>query len=278
MKTRMVWTEDHVAFVRAWFEVRRGHPAECTLLASLLGVHKANLTRKLRSIGITRDGRDVRSEAERSSMRARALAWHRVNVHPKGATGMRHSAETRKMIGERAQAGRGPWTEEQRAKLSKSVSQSYASGKRQGGGFSRARAGRRPDIGRVWFRSAWEANIARVLNARQEAGEIASWVYEPQRFSLPLAGVTYLPDFAVSHTDGRVEYVEVKGWMTEQSRARIDAMRAERPDLWLSVIGASAYRMIEREWAPRLPIWESSRHTVRPRIDITITLTKQATE
>lgn len=46
----------------------------------------------------------------------------------------------------------------------------------------RSKGGIRPDLGR-YFRSAWEANIARYLNFLQKHGEIESWEYESEENS-----------------------------------------------------------------------------------------------
>ena len=78
----------------------------------------------------------------------------------------------------------------------------------------RCRAGRRPDLGHVYFRSAWEANYARYLNFLRKQGQIIDWRYEAATF--PFTAIkrgcrSYTPDFEVLVSDGRVEYHEVKG-------------------------------------------------------------------
>jgi hypothetical protein len=78
------------------------------------------------------------------------------------------------------------------------------------------------------MRSTWEAKCAELLDS---VG--IKWVYEPQRFDLQ-SGLyynksikgkkvwTYLPDFYLPEFN---IYLEVKGWMTEESQRKIDRFR-----------------------------------------------------
>lgn len=70
----------------------------------------------------------------------------------------------------------------------------------------------------VWMRCLnSEGVFARCLD---EAG--IQWIYEPKRFKLSCT--TYLPDFYLPEFD---IWIEVKGWMNELSRFKIDVFRRE---------------------------------------------------
>lgn len=73
----------------------------------------------------------------------------------------------------------------------------------------------------VSMRSSWEVCYAEYLTKNQIA-----WKYEPETFLLE-SGAAYTPDFYLMETN---EYVEVKGWLTEQHKARIEAFRTQYPD------------------------------------------------
>lgn len=68
------------------------------------------------------------------------------------------------------------------------------------------RGGRRADLGDQYFRSMWEANVARIMNALN-----MRWTYETETFVM-LSGLTYTPDFIAMFNDGVMLYIEVKGY------------------------------------------------------------------
>jgi hypothetical protein len=68
----------------------------------------------------------------------------------------------------------------------------------------------------VVFRSTWESKFAEFLT---KAG--FTWTYEPKTFRCGLLG-TYTPDFYVASWGC---YVEVKGWLTEKAKAKIEWFR-----------------------------------------------------
>jgi hypothetical protein len=77
------------------------------------------------------------------------------------------------------------------------------------------------------FRSTWEVAVAAYLDAVEEP-----WCYETERFVFD--DITYLPDF---YLPLRGVYWEVKGWLSDKARRRIDAFRANRAEP-LVVVGA----------------------------------------
>jgi hypothetical protein len=85
--------------------------------------------------------------------------------------------------------------------------------------YSRCKRGKRVDLGNIFFRSAWEANYARVLNYKN-----IKWEYEPTTFDLSDA-LTYTPDFKLE--DGT--FVEVKGWWQEKSKQKVDLFKQKIP-------------------------------------------------
>lgn len=104
--------------------------------------------------------------------------------------------------------------------------------------------GKREDIGH-FVRSAWEANVARVLIALGIPYE-----YEPRAFKLSCG--TYVPDFYAVGL-----WIEVKGRMTGQAAAKIAAFRVAHPNERLLVIAKPEYRVIEDAFALTIPNWES---------------------
>ena len=80
------------------------------------------------------------------------------------------------------------------------------------------RGGVREDLG-FYVRSTWEANFARILKFEKKHFE-----YENETFLLS-NGKTYTPDFKVDEV-----FYEIKGYMTETARDKIDLFRKEYPE------------------------------------------------
>ena len=64
-----------------------------------------------------------------------------------------------------------------------------------------------------------EATYARLLETRKSAGEIAWYKFEGLKFRLA-DNTFYTPDFAVMLSDGQIELHEVKGFWTDDARAK----------------------------------------------------------
>lgn len=114
------------------------------------------------------------------------------------------------------------------------------------------KAGKRSDLGNIHFRSSWEANYARLLNYYRDRFIIKSWEFEPD--VLDLDGITYIPDFKVTNINGEESYHEVKGWMDNDSKKKIEAMKSINPSLL--VIDSEKYNIIEKTYSGVIPNWE----------------------
>jgi hypothetical protein len=120
------------------------------------------------------------------------------------------------------------------------------------------RMGYRASIGMV-VRSSWEHNYVLYLNLLIAQGVVTSWQYECTTFELSIEGRVgrfYTPDFRVVFPDGSVEYHEVKGYMDDRSKAKIEHMAVDHPDVRLVVVGKDAYRAIAEGYRSVLPDWE----------------------
>lgn len=128
--------------------------------------------------------------------------------------------------------------------------------------YSRCKGGKRPDIGNQPFKSAWEANWARLLNYRKDGGQILGWKYEADTFRFPAKQKgrckSYTPDFRISATDGTIYYDEVKGWMDETSKIKLDRMAHYYSEVDIRVQGAKEYRAAQKSMCDIIPNWEKS--------------------
>ena len=115
------------------------------------------------------------------------------------------------------------------------------------------KGGKRADLGGVYFRSAWEANIARYFNLMR-----IKWEYEPMEFKFEKISrgcTTYKPDFFLPETK---TWVEVKGYMDQRSRTKLDRFKRYYPEEAknLILIDGTEYRRIQRDFKNRIEGWE----------------------
>lgn len=94
-----------------------------------------------------------------------------------------------------------------------------------GGGspWRHTKTGYRADLDGV-YRSAWEANLARVLMSYDITFE-----FEPYVFTFPIKRGTrsYTPDFLLTKTS---EWIEVKGYFDDKSRIKLKRFKKYYPE------------------------------------------------
>jgi hypothetical protein len=76
--------------------------------------------------------------------------------------------------------------------------------------------------------NSWEQAFSYELKARQEAGELVWWAFEPLRFRLA-DGAWYKPDFGAVSVDGVLTLYEIKGHWRESARVRIKVAADRHP-------------------------------------------------
>ena len=263
------WSAEDIAKLISWYG-REGAQGKDTLgledLAKQLGRLKSNVCRKARSLGLTLKDRVLETRDAKEAMAERSRRWIAENGHPRGALGIIHSAETRAKLGEKSRAA---WVNMREMPLileARRMKQAKTNLKRYGragppatsNSYSRCRRGVRDDLG-FFVRSRWEANYARYLKWLKQKGEITDWEYEPETFrfdGVTRGPYTYLPDFKVIETSGKIVFHEVKGWMDPASRNRLKRFSKFYPDVSLVVVDQKAYLEIERKLSTVIPNWE----------------------
>ncbi len=272
------WSADDTARLQRYYEDRRGRPVSTKDLEVMFpGRDRCNICRKARELGLTDKHRqDVEQRkplrkhpTDEESRKATGEATKQriaLKGHPRGALGIKHSAETRIILGEKSRAWAKRATPEEWAaragKMMKTKMERYGTAAPRltaEHAYSRARRGRRDDLGETYFRSAWEANWARYLNLLIAKGHVVSWEYEPDTFTFSgeIRGViSYTPDFRVTDQDGLVRYEEVKGWTTSKDRTKWKRMKEHYPDIRLDIIDQKVYAEVEKKVAPFIKGWE----------------------
>lgn len=245
-------------------------------LAKRWGKDAGNLSRKASQMGLT-TGRNRAKVAIRAFPKPRMFAttadltaaksarmkqlW-KERPHPRGALGMRHSEETKRLIAEQSRAREAALSEDQ--KLQRRI-KAERTRRANGIGAPKVRRGkwyagwRQVGNQRIYCRSRWEANYARYLEWLRSIGEIAGWQHEPHTFwfeGIKRGAVSYLPDFKVANCNGTHEWHEVKGWMDARSATVLKRMAKYYPSEKVVVIREKQYREIRRKVAGMIPDWE----------------------
>jgi transposase len=98
-----------------------------------------------------------------------------------------------------------------------------------GGGYKNVASGIRVDLSKTFFRSGWEANLARVLNHLN-----IKWEYEPHVFvfkNIKKGRVAYVPDFYIPYHPGEKAdiWIEVKGRMNPGDYTKLLEFKRQYP-------------------------------------------------
>lgn len=108
--------------------------------------------------------------------------------------------------------------------------------------------GVRPDLNQ-YFRSRWEANVARILNYEELV-----WKYEHKSFLLIRSNgtkVTYRPDFNVEGV-----WWEVKGYMRPEDREKIELFKQQYCEESFILVDAIKYNQLKSRYKKLIPNWE----------------------
>ena len=178
--------------------------------------------------------------------------------HPRGMLGKPHSEKFKENLSERTKKYWSEVTEQQlddrrlKQRTTKIKNGTLNPMLHRSNPYSRAKGGKRKDLNNTYFRSSWEANIARYFNF---VG--TKWEYEPKTFvfdTIKRGSVSYTPDFYLPEED---RWVEIKGWMDKKSITKLNRFKKYYPEefLKLEVIGAEEYKAYKK-YERLIPGWE----------------------
>lgn len=124
--------------------------------------------------------------------------------------------------------------------------------------------GRRGDLGGMYFRSSWEANVARYLNFMVKKGRIGKWEYEPDTFifdAIKRGTRSYTPDFKIWQPNCEEFdcYWEIKGYMDSKSAVKLKRMKIYYPEVKIVLLDKSWYQGFALRWKNIIPNWENPR-------------------
>jgi hypothetical protein len=255
------WSQDDISFLVGYY--KSNSCIDLNYLETVfIGKHKTNICRKARSFGLTNQSRPP-SDLERKRNSASCQKNIAEKGHNRGYLGHHPSEETRRLISDSskkmwARAGFVLLKDEHRQANSDRMSATQKAGKLRNS-YSRGKMGKRDDLDGLYVRSSWEANYARYLNWLVKYKEISRWEYESETFEfsqIKRGTRSYLPDFKVYNNDGTFEYHEVKGWMDDKSKIKLERMTKYYPHIKIVLIDADQYRCIAKTMKKFISEWE----------------------
>src|SRR5690606_32752119 len=100
------------------------------------------------------------------------------------------------------------------------------------------------------FKSAWEANIARILNEKN-----IDWEYEKASESYATDFGYYIPDFKVQ-MNNKTYIIEVKGFWDEKSVKKVSSALSQAKEEEFIIVDSDLYSLLEKRFENCIPYWE----------------------
>lgn len=195
-----------------------------------------------------------------------AKIYFQNNPHPKGMLNKKHSESTKNKLTKILQSrwddkestlNSDGFKQKQSDRMSKwqnsriDIQKNYTRGKQ---GYYPSKDGKM-----IFMRSSWELNYACYLDLMIDKGIIHKWEYEVDTFwfeKIKRGVRSYKPDFKVYISKTEFEYHEVKGWMDDKSKTKLNRMRIYHPNINIVLIGQKEYNLIKKEYSNILSNWD----------------------
>jgi len=265
---RNLISKEEIEYITNWYNT---HPNALNLdkLSKIINRTETEICRVARRLNLTNVNRVIitddiikeRKETKRqNSIRTinQFIELVRTN-HPKGMLGKTHTEETKEILSTKYKIAWENKTDVEREKCLVNLRRGREKLKSMPRSKYSKTGGFREDINQ-YFRSKWEANIARTFNYSN-----ITWTFEPKRFCFDdiSDGIeSYLPDFYLPELD---IWIEVKGWMKELDQLRINKFKTFYPDEYekLVIIEGNLYKKIEKEFKYIIPNWEFKTNKIK---------------
>jgi hypothetical protein len=207
----------------------------------------------------------IMTNEKKREISQRTKKYIRENGHPKGMLGKKHNGKTKSIMSKNSKemwenADSYVNSQEYRQYLSDKASKqtNFRLADNSSSIYSRSKKGT-ITIGEktIFARSRWEANIAAYFEFLKKNNEIKDWEHEPTTFwflEIKRGIRSYKPDFLITRNDGTQYYEEVKGWMDDKSKTKLNRMRIYYPKIDIRVLGEDRYKAISKNKSV-IPNW-----------------------
>lgn len=265
------FTENEKQIIKEWYE-KYGDEIDLDELSIFLGRQKTSICRHARKLGLTDQSRistknkqkaresllnyfETDEWKETSKKGQQMLTDRSRNNHFKGMLGKHHTTEVKRRM---SISHKIEWENKTEYEKQLFIDKMRATKRKNNqftnteNSYSRCKGGFREDLNQ-YFRSKWEANIARYFNFLD-----IIWEYEPKRFhfeEIESGVLSYMPDFYLPQLD---IWIEVKGWMDEKSKLRLEYFKKFYPEYYnkLILVDEKKYYEIESDFKYIINNWE----------------------
>lgn len=143
--------------------------------------------------------------------------------------------------------------EDVRKKISNTAKENYRNGNRKiSKNNSTKKGGKRVDLDNIYFRSAWEADFARILKKENIN-------YEYEKKIIINNDITYLPDFYLKDYD---IYFEIKA--NNGNTYKYDLFKKYYPNITIYLIKGEEFKYLSKLYSYIIPNWESKKYYPEP--------------
>lgn len=232
-------------------------------LSKIMNRPKTSISAKAKEMGLTKYGNFTKEERNQRGEQFRNT--RKIIEHPRGMLGKHHTDKSKQKMSIAGKERASNMSYEEKHKIAmKAVETKRKNGtlnNTTSNAYSRTKSGKRKDLNNQFFRSSWEANVARILNHLN-----IEWEYEIKRFVFEsdneLGVDSYQPDFYLSKLN---IWIEVKGWLDEKSKIRLKLFREYYPEEYdnLIFIDQSFYNLLRYTYF-NLEYWEDYANYTRP--------------
>lgn len=98
----------------------------------------------------------------------------------------------------------------------------------------------------IYFRSSWEYYYSLFLEKLRQERKIIDWKHEPKCFwfeGIKRGVRSYLPDFCITHLNGKEEWCEVKGYFDSKSQTKMKRMAKYYPEVNIRLVGSDWFKV-----------------------------------
>jgi hypothetical protein len=245
-----VWTKEDdekvISFYKKGFKAGDG---SLERFAAEMGRGKCLISLKASKLGLASSSRGFcdRIKQDRSKNLSDRI---KKNGHPKPFLGKKHTPQALLKVGRASKrAWRNRTPQENAAMTLKSLKTRWKKGTLMTPRKNSSWKQSWQEVGgnRIFFRSSWEFEYAKILEKRKSLGLFAKWEHEPDIFwfeEIKRGVRSYCPDFKITYPDGSFEYHEIKGWMDARSITKIKRMAKYYPEIKLKIIEGKEYKAL----------------------------------
>lgn len=239
--SKIYWTKDEITRLRILYDVPNNEYVNLSEFSKEIGRLNSNVCRKAKELGLNRSNKRNKTPEQCKAISLNAKKWIKERGHPRGYREIRICPVC------------GIFYDIKHSAKQECCSYSCSAKKRMTNvnAYSRAKSGRREDLGNKFFRSTYEANYARYLNYLIANGsDIIAWEYEPDTFEfkkIKRGTRFYTPDFKIHLKNGHIEYHEVKGWDYPKGKTSRKRFAKYYPHLKLILIDEDFFKALKRQ-------------------------------